>query len=137
MRKCVPTAAAVAGLWFVVQGPALASCGPDAGAAMKGPEGAPFTVSISAPASIPLSAPFAASITICPAGSEMPARLTVEASMPAHKHGMNYDPIVLAKDAGRYEVTGLLFHMPGHWRFEVSAYHQGKPYRFSHDVNIQ
>ena len=104
---------------------------------MKGPEGAPFSVSIKAPDSIPLSAPFEAGITICRTANEMPTRLAVEAIMPAHKHGMNYDPNVLAKEAGRYEVTGLLFHMPGLWRFEVSAYYQGKPYRFSHDVNVQ
>ena len=104
---------------------------------MRGEDGAPFQVSLASPERIPLSAPFQAEITICALKTGLPARITIGATMPAHKHGMNYEPAVSAIGAGRYEVKGLLFHMPGLWRLEVTAYHQGKPHRFSHEVMVQ
>ena len=40
----------------------------------------------------------------------------VDATMPEHRHGMNYQPSVVKKD-GAYRVSGLMFHMPGRWQF--------------------
>lgn len=105
---------------------------------MAGPADAPFIVAIDlGPGGIPVSAPFGADITICPFENGRPTRVTVDATMPAHKHGMNYEPRIVARDAGRYAVEGLLFHMPGIWRFEVTAYADGKPHRFFHDVAVE
>ena len=40
----------------------------------------------------------------------------VDATMPEHRHGMNYQPSVVKKD-GAYRASGLMFHMPGRWQF--------------------
>lgn len=43
----------------------------------------------------------------------------LDADMPAHGHGMNYRARPLDRGAGRYDVEGLLFHMPGNWRVRL------------------
>ena len=56
--------------------------------------------------------PFALLVSLCPAE----ARLTrVDATMPEHRHGMNYRPKVITIAPGLYRAEGLLFHMPGRW----------------------
>lgn len=42
-------------------------------------------------------------------------RLRVDGGMPAHRHGMNTDPVVRPLGGGRYEVKGVLLHMLGRW----------------------
>lgn len=54
------------------------------------------------------------------------ATLKVEASMPEHNHGMNVKPRVKALGQGRYEVSGLLFHMAGYWEIAVTISQGGK-----------
>lgn len=41
-----------------------------------------------------------------------------DATMPAHKHGMNYRPSVIQEQAGRFRVENILLHMPGRWQFK-------------------
>ncbi|MBK7080614.1 MAG: hypothetical protein IPH55_07620 [Betaproteobacteria bacterium] len=41
--------------------------------------------------------------------------LAVDATMPEHRHGMNYRPTVVARGTGIYRADGLMFHMPGRW----------------------
>jgi hypothetical protein len=63
---------------------------------------------------------FEVELQLCPAD----ARLTrVDASMPAHRHGMNYRPSVVNLGEGRYRAEGLMFHMAGDWelRFDVEV----------------
>lgn len=58
---------------------------------------------------------FAVVVTGCTAGI---APLTkVDARMPAHRHGMNYRPVLTRLDETLWRVDGLLLHMPGAWRF--------------------
>ncbi|MFK7927771.1 MAG: hypothetical protein AB8H79_06265 [Myxococcota bacterium] len=45
--------------------------------------------------------------------------LTWDARMPLHGHGMNTQAETTAVGDGTFNVTGMLFHMPGHW--EMSA----------------
>jgi hypothetical protein len=63
---------------------------------------------------------FAIDVQLCPADATL-AR--VDATMPEHKHGMNYRPSVKATGAGRWRAEGLMFHMPGRWelRLDVQA----------------
>ena len=124
-------------LVLVMPTTAVAACGGAGAIPMQGKPDAPFEVSILRPETIPISAPFQADVAICAAGAAKPGRVTLDATMPAHKHGMNYKPEISAIAEGRYEVNGLLFHMPGVWRFEVTAYQDGKPFRFSHEVQVQ
>jgi hypothetical protein len=44
-----------------------------------------------------------------------PHALAVDATMPEHRHGMNYRPTVVARGTGIYRADGLMFHMPGRW----------------------
>jgi len=48
--------------------------------------------------------------------------LTVDARMPHHGHGMRREPTVSRAGPGRYEVEGMLLHMPGYWElyFDVT-----------------
>ena len=63
---------------------------------------------------------FTIQVRLCPADAVL-AR--VDATMPAHRHGMNYRPSIKAMGAGLWQVEGLMFHMPGAWelRRDVQA----------------
>ncbi|MCW5630907.1 MAG: hypothetical protein KIT47_18690 [Rhodoferax sp.] len=63
---------------------------------------------------------FTIQVRLCPADAVL-AR--VDATMPAHRHGMNYRPSIKAMGAGLWQVEGLMFHMPGAWelRLDVQA----------------
>ena len=59
---------------------------------------------------------FNVEFAVCPrGGARPPASVRVDASMPEHRHGMNYRPVVVAKGGGRYKAEGLMFHMSGRW----------------------
>jgi hypothetical protein len=49
-------------------------------------------------------------------------RIVVDATMPAHGHGMNYRPIAERIAPGHHRFTGLMLHMPGTWRFRFILY---------------
>jgi hypothetical protein len=87
---------------------------------------------------IPMAKHFALDVQLCDKGSISAARLLkADATMPEHKHGMNYRPVVTPLGGGRFRVEGMMFHMAGHWElaFEVQA---GKETtRFTHDVQIE
>lgn len=44
-----------------------------------------------------------------------------DASMPAHKHGMNYRPKVTLDSLGIFTVENILLHMPGRWQMEFEV----------------
>jgi hypothetical protein len=69
-------------------------------------------------APIRLSEFFGLEIAVCAKdGGARPAALRVDARMPAHQHGMNYQPKVVALGDGRFAASGLLLHMLGRWEF--------------------
>jgi hypothetical protein len=49
----------------------------------------------------------------------------LDASMPAHGHGMNYKASINWLDNGLVEASGMLFHMPGQWRVTVNLSYDG------------
>lgn len=70
------------------------------------------------PAALAVGRPFALTLTVCPAT----ARVTrVDATMPEHRHGMNYRPSVQALGDGRWRAEGLLWHMAGRWELAVEV----------------
>jgi len=78
----------------------------------------------SAPARIAVGEHFALELAVCGKdGAPAPESLQVDAHMPAHRHGMNYAPVVRRTAANRWRAAGLLLHMPGRWelRFDVRA----------------
>ena len=82
--------------------------------------------------------PFALDIIVCPpAGQPPPAALRVDAEMPAHRHGMNYRTTVQSLGGGRWRADGLLFHMPGRWRFLFELDRAGQPpLRLTQDLDL-
>ena len=69
------------------------------------------------PAAIKVGELFSLQAEVCPQPGVSVTGLKVDAGMPAHKHGMNYQPRVSHTGPGKYTATGLMFHMPGQWQF--------------------
>jgi NHL repeat len=64
-------------------------------------------------------------------------RVRVDGGMPAHRHGMNTDPVVTPLGGGRYEVKGLLLHMLGHWELYFDLTDAGVTERAQLDVVLE
>jgi hypothetical protein len=72
---------------------------------------------------------FVLELAVCPA----PERLRLDAHMPEHRHGMNYEPSLQPVAPGRYRAEGWLFHMPGRWEFVFDLGAE----RLAHSVRIE
>jgi hypothetical protein len=73
---------------------------------------------------VQVGAHFALDFAVCPRGSaKVPRAVRVDATMPEHRHGMNYRPVCDGKSAAMYRAEGFLFHMPGRWdlTFDIDA----------------
>lgn len=72
-----------------------------------------------APVKPTVGQPFQITVMACgPHGEAYRGPLTVDAEMPAHRHGMNYRPSVSSSDPGVFVARGFLLHMPGAWEFK-------------------
>ena len=71
---------------------------------------------------IKVGEPFSTHIYPCDKDIEITA---IDATMPAHGHGMNYQTELLQVDEGEYLANGLLFHMPGVWRIDINIKQNG------------
>lgn len=78
--------------------------------------------------------PFALRVVLCPAGAELVA---VDATMPAHRHGMNYQPSLHAQGGGRWRAEGLLWHMSGAWELRFEVMHAGQAHRLRQTVQLK
>jgi len=87
---------------------------------------------------IPMAKHFALDVQLCDKSGISAAHLhKADATMPEHRHGMNYRPVITPLGNGRFRVEGMLFHMAGRWElaFEVQA---GKETtRLTHDMQIE
>lgn len=103
--------------------PALA-CPPEAadGRVLAG-EGVIAAWRVDGATAIPQARPFALSVRLCPADAEL---LAVDATMPAHRHGMNYRPSLKPQGGGRWRVEGLLWHMSGAWELRLDVRQGGR-----------
>ncbi len=61
---------------------------------------------------------FAIEVRVCPADAVL---TRVDATMPEHRHGMNYRPSIEPLGPGHYRAQGLMFHMPGHWELRLDV----------------
>jgi hypothetical protein len=78
---------------------------------------------------------FTAEIVACRAPKEEPVRaIMIDATMPAHGHGMNYRPSSVRTGPGQYRFTGLMLHMPGTWLVTIDLLQDGKRTRLTHEV---
>jgi hypothetical protein len=90
------------------------------------------------PAEIKVGQFFAAEVVACRApGPEPIGQIAIDATMPAHGHGMNYRPKAEAAGAGRTRFTGLMLHMPGTWRVTFDLIQGTRRTRLTHEVNLK
>jgi hypothetical protein len=86
------------------------------------------------PEAIEVARHFAVEVAACAKpGSPAPRALKLEATMPEHRHGMNYAPQVKQLAPGRWRAEGLMFHMPGKWElvFVVDGERMASPISLS------
>jgi hypothetical protein len=90
------------------------------------------------PAQLKVGQFFTAEVVACRAsGSEPVGRIAIDATMPAHGHGMNYRPRAEPAGAGRYRFTGLMLHMPGTWRLTFDLFQGSRRTRLTEDVRVE
>jgi hypothetical protein len=129
---------------FAAAAPALAAGSADCGADLRGAtrwlaERERYAVAF-APRGRPIAVGqhFGLEIAVCPRGqAALPSAIKVDADMPAHRHGMNYRASVEALGAGRYRAEGLMFHMPGRWRFIFDLAVDGTTVRLMREVDVE
>ena len=78
--------------------------------------------------------PFVVQITLCPASAQL---VKVDAEMSDHRHGMNYQPSLIALGDGRWRVEGMVWHMAGRWLLKVDARLDGNPHRLTQSVVLK
>lgn len=87
------------------------------------------------------STPFAAKVTLCHEQSSKVSDFELDARMPAHGHGMNYNPEIslLSSADGKttYNVEGLVFHMTGEWEWAIGFTAGDEDYEIQKSVRIE
>ncbi len=93
------------------------------------PIGEQARVALQADRKIQIGEAFSLTLTVC--GKDLnSANVAIDATMPAHGHGMNYTPkhTVLSQDSNSMtvQVDGLRLHMPGEWQWLVTLRKDGE-----------
>lgn len=86
------------------------------------------------PGPIAVSRPFALLVTLCPPEARL---LRVDASMPEHRHGMNYRPSLQPLGDGAWRAEGLLWHMPGRWELRLDVEAAGTTHTLRQSVTLR
>lgn len=95
---------------------------PADGAAVSG-DGLQAAWRVADAAPIEVASHFALDVRVCPVDARL---LAVDATMPAHRHGMNYRPTLKPLGDGRWRVEGLMFHMAGQWELRLDVRSAGR-----------
>lgn len=61
---------------------------------------------------------------------------SINARMPAHGHGMNYQPTLTRTQDGNFQAEGFLFHMPGIWELMIEAEKDGKRIKLRKEISV-
>lgn len=114
------------------------ACGEALGNEVRRIEQAPFVLAYqTTPPAIPVGRHFVIDFVLCPRdGAVLPAEVRVDATMPEHRHGMNYRPSVVSRGAGVYRAEGLMFHMPGRWELVFELRGSGAPQRLTQSLQV-
>lgn len=81
---------------------------------------------------------FAVEFALCSTGAIVPPdNFKFDAIMPAHKHGMNFQPKIIMVGRDIYRVEGLMFHMPGTWQLIFERRLATETVRLATDVEIE
>ncbi len=105
---------------------------PEAGASVIAQGG--VTASWAAEPTLAVSKPFALRVALCPARAEL---VRVDATMPEHRHGMNYRARLVPAGDGRWRVDGLVWHMPGRWELLLVVRLDGQEQRLVQSVVLR
>jgi len=70
------------------------------------------------PAPLIVGRAFALQVQVCPVTARV---LRVDATMPEHRHGMNYRPSIKSLGEGLWRAEGLLWHMVGRWELAIEV----------------
>jgi hypothetical protein len=90
------------------------------------------------PAAIPQGRHFSVEVQLCQGAAPAGATLErLDASMPEHRHGMNYRPRITTLGDGRYRAEGMMFHMSGRWQLEFEVRSATGTTRLVDDVRIR
>jgi hypothetical protein len=76
---------------------------------------------------------FAIEVQLCPASAVLER---ADATMPEHRHGMNYRPSLKPLGDGRWRVEGLMFHMPGRWELRLDVQADGRSERLLDAITL-
>lgn len=77
---------------------------------------------------------FVLHVVLCPADARL---VRVDATMPDHRHGMNYRPSLHALGEGRWRADGLLWHMAGRWELRFDVETGGSRHTLRQDVQLR
>ena len=81
---------------------------------------------------------FVVEFAVCnSAGPATPETLRVDATMPAHRHGMNFQPKIAATGPNTYRAEGMMFHMPGKWQLGFEQRAPAPSVRVTTDIEIE
>ena len=135
MRLVRGAAAACA---LAAAGTALA-CGEGLGAARTTVEGGKYTVAYAtSPSPVVVGQHFRVDVAVCAkAGAPAARDLRVDATMPEHRHGMNYRASVTSPRPGEWRAEGLLFHMPGRWDLTFDVVAGGATQRVTSTMKVE
>jgi len=91
------------------------------------------------PAELKVGQFFAAEVVACrtAGGPEPVGQIAIDATMPAHGHGMNYRPKAERVETGHHRFSGLMLHMPGTWHITFDLIQGGKRFRLTHEVKLE
>jgi len=85
---------------------------------------------------------FSLDIIVCPhKGVTAPTSLRVDATLPEHRHGMNYKPNVWTLQSNppiaRYRAEGMMFHRAGRWELVIEVRAGGQTARLAHSILVE
>ncbi len=125
--------------WCAAGACAAQACGEGLPGAIHALESSRYAIAfVTLPDPVPVGRHFVVDFAVCPRGDAKPPQsVRVDASMPAHRHGMNYRPSVTSPRPGAYRGEGLLFHMPGRWDLTFDLVSAGATERLTGTLHIQ
>jgi hypothetical protein len=87
---------------------------------------------------IPMARHFAIEVQLCSGATPFGAALVgLDATMPEHRHGMNYRPRIVGLGDGRFRAEGMMFHMSGRWQIEFEVQSGKGSSRLFDDVRVR
>ena len=86
------------------------------------------------PTPIVVGQPFAVLLTLCPAQAQL---TRVDATMPEHRHGMNYRPSLQDLGGGLWRAQGLMWHMAGRWELRLDVAAEGTTHTLHQGVTLR